>query len=306
MVDSRSGEMEVFVTVAEQGSFSEAARRLRLTPSAVSKLVTRIEDRLQTRLFFRSTRALRLSPEGEAYLARARLILAEIEDAERSIADGASARPRGKLRVTVSVGFGVTYVVPMMPEFLRCYPEIELDLLLSDTLVDLLEDRVDIALRSGPLRDSSLKARKILVCDRVIVGSPGYLEAFGVPRRPEELEAHNCLTLSLLRNFDHWPFRLPSGQKLEQPVSGTFQTNNGPTLRQLCLAGVGLGRVGRFNVQADIDAGRLVPVLEDYYGGDDELIHALYAPHQHLAARVRAFIDFLVERVAAGSHIDSH
>ena len=305
MVDSRSGEMDVFVTVAEQGSFSEAARRLRLTPSAVSKLVTRIEDRLQARLFFRSTRALRLSPEGEAYLARARLILAEIEDAERSIADGASARPRGKLRVSVSVGFGVTYIVPMMPEFLRCYPDIELDLLLSDTIVDLLEERVDIALRSGPLRDSSLKARKILQCDRVIVGAPAYLAAHGIPRHPGELDAHNCMTLSQMRNFDHWPFRLPSGQAVEQPVSGTFQTNNGPTLRQLCLAGVGLGRVGRFNVQADIDAGRLVPVLEDFYAGDDELIHALYAPHQHLAARVRAFIDFLVERVAA-SHIDSH
>lgn len=305
MVDSRSGEMDVFVTVAEQGSFSEAARRLRLTPSAVSKLVTRIEDRLQARLFFRSTRALRLSPEGEAYLARARLILAEIEDAERSIADGASARPRGKLRVSVSVGFGVTYIVPMMPEFLRCYPDIELDLLLSDTIVDLLEERVDIALRSGPLRDSSLKARKILQCDRVIVGAPAYLAAHGIPRHPGELDAHNCMTLSQMRNFDHWPFRLPSGQAVEQPVSGTFQTNNGPTLRQLCLAGVGLGRMGRFNVQADIDAGRLVPVLEDFYAGDDELIHALYAPHQHLAARVRAFIDFLVERVAA-SHIDSH
>lgn len=239
MVDSRSGEMEVFVTVAEQGSFSEAARRLRLTPSAVSKLVTRIEDRLQARLFFRSTRALRLSPEGEAYLARARLILAEIEDAERSIADGASARPRGKLRVTVSVGFGVTYIVPMMPEFLRCYPEIDLDLLLSDTVVDLLEERVDIALRSGPLRDSSLRARKILQCDRVIVGAPAYLEAQGIPRHPEELDAHNCMTLSQMRNFNHWPFRLLSGQVVEQPVSGTFQTNNGPTLRQLCLAGWG-------------------------------------------------------------------
>lgn len=297
MVDSRSGEMEVFVTVAEQGSFSEAARRLRLTPSAVSKLVTRIEDRLQTRLFFRSTRALRLSPEGEAYLVRARLILAEIEDAERTIADGASARPRGKLRVTASVGFGVTYIVPMVPEFLRRYPEIALDLLLTDTVIDLLEERTDIAIRSGALRDSSLKARKILENDRVIVASPAYLAAAGMPRVPQDLAEHNCLTLSMLRNFDHWPFRLPTGEAVEQPVAGSFQTNNGPTLRQMCLAGVGLGRVGRFNVQADLAAGRLVSVLEDFYAGDNETIHALYAPHQHLAARVRAFIDFLVERV---------
>ena len=298
-MNNRAGEMEVFVLAAELGSFSAAGRRLGLSPSAVSKLVTRIEDRLGTRLVVRSTRTLRLTAEGEAYLARAQRILAEIEEAERVVAGGAQAAPRGRLRVNASVGFGMRCIVPVVPDFLARYPQVELDLSLSDSVIDLIGERTDVAIRSGPLRDSALRARKILESRRVITASPGYLARRGTPDRPEALERHNCLRFNFRRSQDDWPFRDPeSGAGFTRAVSGNAHANNGAVLRQLCLAGVGLARLGQFHVQPDIEAGRLVPVLEAYNPEDIEPIHAVFAGHEHLAARIRAFVDFLVERAA--------
>src|SRR6185369_14343083 len=171
-MDNRAGEMEVFVAALDLGNFSAAGRRLGLSPSAVSKLITRLEERLGTRLLVRSTRALQLTPEGDAYLARARSILSQIEETERVVAGGAAAVPRGLLRLNVSVGFGVRCVVPLVPDFLARYPEVQLDLSLSDSIIDLIEERADIAIRTGPLRDSSLTARKIMESPRIIVASP--------------------------------------------------------------------------------------------------------------------------------------
>ena len=297
-MDNRAGEMEVFVRAVELGSFSAAGRRLGLTPSAVSKLVARIEDRLGTRLLLRSTRALRPTPEGELYLSRARAVLAEIEDTERAVAGGARAVPRGRLRVSASVGFGSRCLVPLVPEFLALHPQVQLDLSLSDGMVDLVEDRVDIAFRSGPLRDSALKARLVLRSRQVVVAAPAYLARHGTPLRPEELDRHNCLTFNFRRSLDEWPFRLvPGGPVHTRAVPGNLQVNNGPTLRQLCLAGLGLARLGRFHVQSDIEAGRLVAVLEAFNAQDIEPIHAVFLGHEHLAARIRAFIDFLAARL---------
>lgn len=297
-MNNRAGEMEVFVLAAETGSFSAAGRRLNLSPSAVSKLVSRIEDRLGTRLLVRSTRALRLTPEGEVYLQRAQVILAEIEEAERLVANGAEAVPRGRLRVNAGVGIGVRLIVPLVPAFLELYPQVELDLSLTDSVVDLIEERADIAIRTGHLRDSTLKARKIFQSRRVIVASPDYLARHGMPQVPADIERHNCLRFNFRRAQDDWPFRDPeTGATDMRPVFGNFQGNNGSTVRQVCLDGLGLARVGRFHVEKDIAAGTLVPVLEDFNGGDIEVIHAVYVGHDHLAARIRAFIDFLVERV---------
>eukprot|EP01137_Pigoraptor_chileana_P028632 Opistho-2@12775 len=194
-MDNRAGEMEVFVRAALLKSFSAAGRQLGLSPSAVSKLITRIEDRLGTRLVVRSTRSLQLTPEGEVYLERATRILGEIEEAERIVAGGANAVPRGLLRVSASVAFGASHVVPHMAEFLALYPEVELDLSLTDSVIDLYEERADVAIRSGKLRDSSLKARKILEIRRVVVASPAYLERYGVPEKPADLVGHNCLPM---------------------------------------------------------------------------------------------------------------
>lgn len=297
-MDNRAGEMEVFVEAADAGSFSAAGRKLRLSPSAVSKLVTRIEDRLGTRLLVRSTRALQLTPEGEAYLERARRILAEIEETERALSSGAKAVPRGRLRVSVSVGFGVVHVLPLVPDFLALYPEIELDLSLNDEVIDLIEERADVAIRAGVMRDSSLKARKILESRRIIVAAPAYLERHGSPRTPDELGLHNCLRFNFRSSFDEWPFRDPAtGAGFSRAVSGNFLANSGATLRRLCLQGLGLARIGQFHVEQDLASGRLVPVLEDYSPEDRELIHAVFAGHEHLAARIRAFVAFLAERL---------
>ncbi|MCA1403444.1 LysR family transcriptional regulator [Ensifer sp. IC3342] len=297
-MDNRAGEMEVFVAAAELRSFSAAGRRLKLSPSAVSKLVSRIEDRLGTRLVMRSTRMLQLTPEGEIYLQRAQRILAAIAETEQVVAGGGRAMPRGPLRVNASVGFGERYILPLAAEFLARYPDVQLDLSLTDGIIDLIEERTDIAIRSGPMRDSTLKARKLLESRQVIIAAPAYIEARGVPRTPEDLAHHNCFTFNFRRSLDGWPFRDPGSPNVYvRPVTGNMQANSGAIVRNLCLAGLGLGRVGEFHVQPDIDAGRLVPLLEDYNPEDIERVHAVYAGHEHLAARIRAFIDFLVERI---------
>lgn len=297
VLENKTGEMEVFIAAADLGGFSAAGRRLGLTPSAVSKLVTRIEDRLGTRLVVRTTRALQLTPEGEAYLEGARRIVADVEATERLVAEGGHAVPRGLLRVNATVGFGERHILPVVAGFLALYPLVELDLTLTDGVIDLVDERTDIAIRSGAMRDSSLKARKLLESRRIIVASPAYLERMGTPVTPHDLAGHNCIGFNF-RASDEWPFRDPeTGEGFRLPVGGNMKVSSGSVLRQLCLAGVGLGRKGRFHVQPDIDAGHLVPVLEDWNPDDIEVIHAVFSGHQHLAARIRAFIDFLAERL---------
>ena len=297
-MDNRAGEMGVFVLAAESGGFSAAGRRLGMTPSAVSKLVGRIEDRLGTPLFQRSTRGLQLTPEGELYLDRARRILADIDETERMVGQGADTAPRGRLRVSASVAFGERVLLPALPAFLARYPLVEIDLTLTDVVIDLVDQRTDIAIRVGNLRDSSLMARKLFENRRVIVASPAYLERRGVPATPRDLAGHDCLRFNFRRSQDEWPFRDPdSGKHYSLAVSGSVLGNSGVVLRQLALDGVGLARLGRYHVTDDIKAGTLIPVLEDYNAAELEEVHALFLGHQHLASRVRAFVDFLVEEV---------
>jgi len=297
-MDNRAGEMEVFVLAAELKSFSAAGRKLRLSPSAVSKLVTRIEDRLGARLLVRTTRRLELTPEGELYLDRARKILSDIAETERIVAEGARVVPRGPLRVNASVGFGERYILPLVPAFLARYPEVELDLTLTDGVIDVIGERTDVAIRSGPLRDSTLKARKLLESREVVIASPDYLARHGTPQHPADLAAHNCLRFNFRRSMDDWPFLSGDGQTAEAyEITGNMLVSSGAILRQLCLDGLGLGRIGRFHVEPDIAAGTLVPVLEAFNPGDIEVVHAVFAGHEHLAARIRAFIDFLVETI---------
>jgi len=297
-MDNRAGEMEVFTLAAELKSFSAAGRRLKLSPSAVSKLVTRLEDRLGTRLVVRSTRLLQLTPEGETYLARARRILAEIADTEEVVSGGGKMRPRGPLVVNASVGFGESYILPLTAEFLAAFPDVQLDVTLTDDMVDLIRDRVDVAIRHGALRDSSLMARKLGESRQVVIASPAYLERYGIPETPAELIHHNCINFNFRRAVEGWPFRDPAtGRRDVLPVSGNLKASSGSIIRQYCLNGQGIGRVGRFHVEPDIQAGRLVPILEEFNPEDIETIHAVYAGHEHLAVRIRAFIDFIAERM---------
>jgi DNA-binding transcriptional LysR family regulator len=292
---NRSGEMEVFARVIETGSFTAAARKLHLTPSAIAKLVTRLEARLGVRLLHRSTRSLKPTAEGEAFYERAAAILADLDEAESAVA--ANASPRGRLRVNASLPFGQGILVPLLPEFLERYPDVTIDLSLTDDVVDILAERADVAIRHGPLRDSRLMARKLGASRRVIVASPEYLKRHGRPKRPEDLAGHNCINFNFRISSYDWPFVDAGGQQLHVAVNGNLQANNGETLLQLVLAGAGIARLGAFNLGADLKTKRLVPLLQEFDSGEAEEVHAVFVGRGHMPLRVRVFIDFLVERV---------
>ena len=290
---NRSGEMEVFVRVVELGGFSAAARAMRMSPSAVSKLVARLEARLGARLVQRSTRKLQLTPEGSAFYERATRILADLEEAERGVASG--ERPAGRVRLSVNASFATHLLAPLVPDFLALHPAVTLDILQTDAVIDLMEERTDIAVRFGPLRGAGLVARKLGATRLVIVGAPSLLARTGTPRTPAELEGHDRLGFNYARLREGWPL-LRDGQVVALPVTGRVQVNDGEALRQLALAGAGLARLAAFTVAGDIAAGRLVPVLEDHNPGDLEEVHALWLGGGKLPARVRAVLDFLAER----------
>lgn len=287
----RSGEMEVFVRVVEEGGFSAAARSLDLTPSAVSKLIARLEVRLGTRLLVRTTRALTLTEEGQAYHQAARRILQALNDADQEAAGGAV---RGRLRVSASIPFGTMFVAPAIPAFLERNPHLIVDLSLTDGVVDLVAEKTDVAIRMGNLPDSALIARKLGQSRRIVCAAPGYLARRGRPATPADLDHHDCLTFNFRRARPSWPFR-QAGRDIEQPVSGSLIVNNGETLKQMVLAGAGIARLGLFHVAEEVAAGALVPVLEDSNPGDLEMMHAVHVGGGPLPPRVRAFIDYIAE-----------
>lgn len=291
----RARSLALFTAVVEQGSFSAAGRAVGLTASAVARAIDRIEARLGVRLLLRSTRMLTLTAEGQAYLQTARRILSDLDDAEQQIAD--QGAPRGRLRVSAALAHGRLCVVPLLKDFARFYPHILIDIALTDTLVDVAGGQADVAIRFGPLADSSLTARKLGESRRVIVAAPDYLACHGVPVVPEDLHGHNCLNFNFRRAEPSWPFRR-DGRDMSLTVKGNIEANNGETLGQLAAAGVGITRVGRFSVVDAIAEGRLVPLLEDYNPGDVELIHAVFVGGSTVPARVRAFVDFLADRLA--------
>lgn len=290
----RARALEVFTAVVDLGSFSAAGRALDLTPSAVSRTIDRIEIRLGVRLLLRSTRALTLTAEGRSYLQAARRILADLNDAEQQIAD--QGAPRGRLRVSAAQSHGRLCVVPLLGEFVRLYPHILVDIALTDALVDVAGGEADVAIRFGPLADSGLMARKLGETGRVIVASPDYLARSGTPRVPEDLHHHNCLNFNFRRVEPIWPFRR-DGQDFSLKVKGTIEANNGETLGELAAQGVGITRVGSFSVVGEIENGRLVPLLEAYNPGDIEHIHAVFVGGGNIPARVRVFVDFLVDNL---------
>ena len=293
---NRSTEMEVFVRVVETGGLSAAARALRITPSAVSKLIARLETRLGARLLNRSTRKLQLTPEGAAFYARSAQVLADIDEAEREVTAGAA--PRGRVRVNSNVGLGRQLLLPLVPDFLTKHPEVTLDIVLTDQVVDLLDERADVALRVGDLQSSSLMARKLGESRAVVVASPDYLARRGVPMTLQDLNQHDQLDFNFTRSVRNWPFLGPDGQVAYLPGVAAVQVGDGESLRELALAGAGLARMSVFSAARDIAAGRLVPVLEAFNPGDVLEVHVVFLGQGgRLPARVRAFIDYLVENL---------
>lgn len=293
---NRSGEIEVFVRVVEGGGFSAAARALRMTPSAVSKLIARLEARLGARLVSRSTRRLQLTPEGAAFFDSGVRILADMAAAEREAAAGAA--PRGRLRINSYVPFGQHRLIPLLPRFLERYPEISVDLVLTDDVIDLMEERADVAIRAGPLGESRLVARKLGQSRVVVVAAPSYLEARGTPVTPADLDRHNGMGFRFVRHLEGWPFIDAVGKPISLSIAGNTLVSDGEAMRLMALSGAGIARLASWHVEADIAAGRLLPLLEEFNPGDEELTHAVYVGQgKHLPARVRAFLDFLVETV---------
>ncbi|MEH2562382.1 LysR family transcriptional regulator [Bradyrhizobium sp. AZCC 2289] len=291
---NRSGEMEVFVRVVELGGFSAAARALRMTPSAISKLVGRLEARLGVRLVNRSTRKLQFTPEGLLFYDRSVGLLADMDEVERSVAE--AEVPSGKIRVSANVPVGRQLLLPIVPAFLDAYPKLSLEISLTDQLIDLLEQRTDVALRSGPLKSSQLVARKLGAARMMIVGSPDYFARYGVPKTPGELAQHNRLGFSYTRMVKGWPL-IDDGVKKSISSSGNVQVSDGDALRMLAVSGVGLVRLASFMVRDDIAAKRLVPILEEFNPGDLDELHAVYLGLGGLLPiRIRVFLDFLVQR----------
>ena len=290
----RSGEMTVFVQVVEAGSLSAAARTLGLTPSAVSRSLARTEQRLGTRLLLRTTRAITLTAEGEAYLRAARRILADLAEVEEAIAD--QGVPRGRLRVSAALGHGRMTIVPLVAAFSARYPHIVVDLALGDEVVDILAGQADVAIRFGQLADSPLTARPIGITGQVVVASPSYLARHGTPQVPEDLLRHNCLRFNFRRAEPDWPFRR-DGQGFSLKIAGNIECNSGEALAQLAREGAGIARIGEFSVADDLRSGALVPLLEAFNPGDQEPIHAVFVGGATMPARVRLFVDFLVERL---------
>lgn len=290
---NRSGEMEVFVRVVERGGFSAAAREFRMTPSAVSKLVARLEARLGTRLVNRTTRKLQLTPEGNTFYDRATRILADIEEAERCAS--AAEQPVGRVRVNTSASYGTHVLAPIMAEFLWRHPAITVDVVQTDTVVDLLAEQADIAIRAGPLASSSLVARKLGETRLVIVASPAYLERFGRPDDVSGLEGLNRLGFGYVRAVEDWRFE-HDGKVVAVPTASRLQASDGEALRQLAIHGAGMARLAEFTCRADIEAGRLVPVLPERAVTELEAFHAVYVGQGGLVpARVRALLDYLAE-----------
>lgn len=291
-IGGRSGDMVVFATVAEEGSLSAAAGALGLTPSAVSRIIARTELRLGTRLLLRTTRAITFTAEGEAYLRGARRILADMAEVEEAITD--QGVPRGRLRVSAALGHGRLAIVPLVAAFSARYPNITVDLSLGDEVVDILGGQADVAVRFGLLPDSPLTARKVGETGQVVVASPDYLQRHGTPQRPEDLLQHNCLRFNFRRAEPNWPFTR-DGQAFSLKVGGNIECSSGEALAQFARVGAGIARIGEFSVAEDLQRGDLVPLLQAFNPGDREPIHAVFVGGSAMPARVRVFVDFLLE-----------
>lgn len=285
--------MSAFVSAVEQGGFSSAARELGLSPSALSKLVTRLEDRLGARLLQRTTRRLLLTPEGEVFFTRAQRILAAIDEAESEVTE-ANASPRGTLRLHCGSAFGMHQLALATPRFLARYPDISMDITISDQPPAAMEEGIDLAIRIGPLDESSMVARRICNLQRVICAAPSYLSRCGTPQTPDDLQRHNCLWITSLPALRRWPFDTEEGIRVVN-VGGNVAANTAETVLQLAIAGVGITRLTDVIVGDAISRGELVPVLSDWHHAEPVPLFATYPSGRHLSPKVKAMVDFLVE-----------
>jgi DNA-binding transcriptional LysR family regulator len=285
-----------FARVVESGSFARAAERLDVSVSSVSRQVSDLEAHLDARLLNRTTRRLSLTESGRAFYERSLQLLADLEEAEESASAG-TARPRGTLRLTCGITFGVRHLAPAIAEFVARHPQMRFDIELSDRAVDLVDEGFDAALRIGKIGSQQLVGRKIGVTHLVCCASPAYLERHGVPQKPEDLVGHACLSYDHSPQKSVWPFRDAAGSDRSVRIDGPVHANNGRFLVELALAGVAITIEPDFIVGPEVRAGRLVPLLQAFESAPAN-IYVAYPSRRHLSAKVRAFADFLGTRFA--------
>ena len=287
-------ELLAFVSVVDSGSITAAAEHLAQTASGVSRALSRLEDKLDVTLLRRTTRRLELTEEGQAFLAQARKILDAVEDAEEQM-KVRRQKPAGRLRVNAAAPFMLHAVVPLIAGFRAQYPEIQLELHSSDQIIDLLEQRTDVAIRIGPLRDSTLHARALGSNRLRILASPAYLEARGMPQSVESLRDHSLLGFTQPDSLNQWPLRHPLGDSLA--ISPSLQASSGETLRQLALTDAGIVCLADFMTHADRARGELVQILAQHTVEVCQPIHAVYYRNTALTSRITCFLDYLAERL---------
>ena len=284
----------IFAKVAETGSFAAAAAELGLSGPTVSKAVQRLEARLGERLIHRTSRRFALTESGRVLAVRAARILAEGEAAEAE-AHTKSAVPRGRVRLAAPMSFGVAHLAPVLPDFLARYPEVDLDLNLSDAQVDLVAEGYDVALRIAVLADSSLRARRLCAVRRPLVASPAYLKARGTPKVPADLASHDCIFGPGNFGRDSWSFRR-NGTETSVDVRGRIHTNSGPGAFASVMAGLGIAMASTVMCEAEIEAGLLVPLLLPYKIEPVD-VHAVFPGGPRPSTKVRALVDFLAREL---------
>ena len=284
----------VFARVVETGSFSEAARRMGTSRSAVSKAVAKLEKDLNTRLVLRSTRHLSLTETGTALSEHAKHILEEAEHAERAI-NSLHDEPRGTLKVSASSSFGTRHIAPALPCYLARYPKIKIDLTITDHPGDLIEEGYDVQIRVTNEPDPNLVARKIAPVRRILCATPQYFEEWGIPQTPADLVQHNCLDYALSVEQSYWRLDGPEG-KIKVPISGTLRINDNDALAQVVLHGLGIALLPTYTIGMELKRGLLQPVLLEYLSIERH-IYACYFPSRHLPVKTRSFINFLAEHI---------
>jgi DNA-binding transcriptional LysR family regulator len=285
--------MQAFVQVVDCGSFSGAAKRLNVSPAVVTGHVQSLEKRLGVQLLNRTTRKVNLTEVGRGFYDRASRILGEIEEAE-GLASAEQATPRGTLRLNTSVSLA-RLVTPLIGAYVALYPEVVFEMVMTDHMVDMVDEGFDLALRSGPLPNSSLKTRRLGVGRLALCASPDYLARNGRPERPADLATHNCLIAINSVIEGHWHFIGRDGEHAIE-VGGNLRTNSIEGLRAAALSGLGVALLPMVNINEDLKAGHLVRLLPDYQT-TEVVVQALYPPGRHLPVKVRTFLDFLVERL---------
>jgi len=289
-------ELQALVAVVDAGSITAAATGLGQTVSGISRALGRLEKKLDTTLLRRTTRRLQLTEEGAVFLARARAVLAALDEAEEQMAARRS-QPAGRLRVNAATPFMLHAVLPLVADFCAAFPQIRLELDTDELNIDLLERRTDVAIRIGTLRDSSLHARALGSSRVRVLASPGYLAAHGRPRSVAELAGHTLLGFTQPEALNRWPLRSEAGDGW--PATPTVAASNGETLRQLALAGVGIVCLSDFMTAADRAAGTLVPLLPRDTVEQRQPIAAVYYRNTQVAPRIVCFLDFLQQRLGA-------